>query len=105
MVLQSEGGSAVWVPTPGREISGMQASSFYNLSQQGQHVTFAPTQPGHPAFTGIYHPSQTIAAASIHPLLQQSQTVAGAVEMVGPPSGAYQQQPQRSQFTWTNNTY
>ncbi|OVA19746.1 Protein of unknown function DUF1296 [Macleaya cordata] len=98
---QSEGGSGVWVPAPGRDISGMQASSFYNLSPQGHHVTFAPTQAGHAAFAGIYHPTQTMAAATVHPLLQQSQTMAGAVEMVGPPAGVYQQ-PQRPQINWTN---
>ncbi|XP_043689113.1 GBF-interacting protein 1-like isoform X2 [Telopea speciosissima] len=98
---QSEG-SAVWIPAPGRDISGLQASSFYNLPPQGQHVAFAPTQAGHGAFAGIYHPAQTVAAASVHPLLQQSQTMAGAVEMVGPPAGVYQQ-PQRAQMNWTNN--
>ncbi|XP_043691880.1 GBF-interacting protein 1-like isoform X2 [Telopea speciosissima] len=98
---QSEG-SAVWIPAPGRDISGLQASSFYNLPPQGQHVAFAPTQAGHGAFAGIYHPAQTVAAATVHPLLQQSQTMAGAVEMVGPPAGIYQQ-PQRAQMSWANN--
>ncbi|XP_072969616.1 GBF-interacting protein 1-like [Typha angustifolia] len=98
---QSEG-SAVWIPAPGRDLSSMQASSFYGLPPQGQHVAFAPAQAGHGAFGGIYHPSQTVAAAAVHPLLQQSQTVAGAVEMVAPPAGVYQQ-PQRGQINWTNN--
>ncbi|MCL7035936.1 hypothetical protein MKW94_020706 [Papaver nudicaule] len=99
---QSEGGSAVWVPAPGREISGMQAGSFYNLSPQGQHIAFAPSQTGHPAFAGIYHPTQAMGGATVHPMLQQSQTMSGAVEMVGPPAGVYQQQPQRTQVNWTN---
>ncbi|XP_026392957.1 GBF-interacting protein 1-like isoform X3 [Papaver somniferum] len=98
---QSEGGSAVWVPAPGREISGMQAGPFYNLPQ-GQHIAFAPSQTGHPAFAGIYHPTQTMGGATVHPLLQQSQAMTGAVEMVGPPAGVYQQQPQRTQVNWTN---
>lgn len=97
---QSEG-STVWIPAPGRDLSGLQASSFYNLPPQGQHVTF-PTQAGHGAFTGIYHPAQTMAAATVHPLLQQSQTMAGPVEIVGPPTGVYQQ-PQRPQINWANN--
>ncbi|XP_026406419.1 uncharacterized protein LOC113301783 isoform X6 [Papaver somniferum] len=97
---QSEGGSAVWVPAPGREISGMQAGPFYNLPQ-GQHIAFAPSQTGHPAFAGIYHPTQAM-GGTVHPLLQQSQAMAGAVEMVGPPAGVYQQQPQRTQVNWTN---
>ncbi|KAI3882507.1 hypothetical protein MKX03_000759 [Papaver bracteatum] len=96
---QSEG-SAVWVPAPSRDISGMQASSFYNLSPQGQHVTFPP-QGGHSAFGGVYHPAQTVSAASVHPLLQQSQ-MAGGVEILGPTTGIYQQ-PQRAPINWTNN--
>ncbi|OVA08274.1 Protein of unknown function DUF1296 [Macleaya cordata] len=96
---QSEG-SAVWVPAPSRDISGLQASSFYNLSPQGQHVTF-PTQGGHGAFAGVYHPSQTVSATTVHPLLQPPQTMAGGVEIVGPPTGIYQQ-PQRAQINWTN---
>ncbi|KAJ6839306.1 GBF-interacting protein 1-like [Iris pallida] len=85
---QSEG-SAVWIPTPGRDISALQPASFYNLPQ-GHHVTFP----------GIYHhPAQTVAAGTGHPMIQQSQAMAGAVEMVGPLAGVYQQ-PQR---TWVNN--
>ncbi|KAK1273788.1 hypothetical protein QJS04_geneDACA016481 [Acorus gramineus] len=99
---QSEG-SAVWIPAPGRDMSGLQASSFYNLPPQGQHMAFSPAQAGHGPFAGIYHPTQTVAAATVHPLLQQSQTVAGGVEMVGPPNNVYQQQPQRTQVNWTNN--
>ena len=64
-------------------------------------MTFAAAQAGHGAFSGIYPPTPTV-AASVHPLLQQSQTVAGAVEMLGPPAGVYQQ-PQRAQINWTNN--
>lgn len=97
---QSEG-SPVWIPGPGRDISALQASSFYSLPPQGQHVTF-PAQAGHGAFAGIYHPTQTMAAATVHPLLQQSQTMAGPVEIVGPPTGVYQQ-PQRPQVNWANN--
>lgn len=101
MILQSEG-PAVWIPAQGWDISGLQPSSFYSPSPQGQHVTFTPTQAGHGAFAGIYHPTQTMGAATVHPLLQQSQSMAGAVEMVGPQAGAYQQ-PQRAQMNWTNN--
>ncbi|RZC87691.1 hypothetical protein C5167_028145 [Papaver somniferum] len=90
------GGAAVWVPAPGREISGIRAGSFYNLPQ-GQHIAFDPSQTGHPAFAGIYHPTRTMGGAPVHPLLQQSQTMDGAVEMVGPPAGVYQQQPQCTQ--------
>ncbi|KAK3034019.1 hypothetical protein RJ639_033304 [Escallonia herrerae] len=96
---QSEG-SGVWVATPGRDISSLQASSFYNLPQ-GQ-VAFAPTQAGHGTFTGIYHPAQPVTAAAVHPLLQQSQSVAGAVDMVGPTGSVYQQ-PQAAQINWPSN--
>ena len=54
-------------------------------------MTLAPTQAGHGGLSGIYHPTPTVATATVHPLLQQPQTMAGPVEMVGPPSGVYQQ--------------
>ncbi|KAF3783564.1 GBF-interacting protein 1 [Nymphaea thermarum] len=97
---QSEG-SGVWVPAPGRDVSSLQASLFYNLPPQGQHVTFGPTQGGHGAFAGIFHPAQTMAAATVHPLLQQSQTIGPAVEVAGPQAGVYQQS---QQINW-GNTY
>ncbi|XP_061339181.1 GBF-interacting protein 1-like isoform X2 [Gastrolobium bilobum] len=98
---QSEG-SAVWLAAPGRDISNLPTSSFYNVPPQGQHVTFAPTQAGHGTFAGIYHPAQTVTAAAVHPLLQQSQTMAGAVDMVGPGGNVYQQ-PQHAQMNWPSN--
>ncbi|XP_077217604.1 uncharacterized protein LOC143851971 isoform X2 [Tasmannia lanceolata] len=89
---QSEG-SGVWIHAPVRDISGgLQANSFYNLPQ-GQQLTFAPP------FPAIYPPAQALAP----PLLPQSQTMAGGVEMVGPPAAVYQQQPQRAQINWANN--
>ncbi|XP_045817269.1 GBF-interacting protein 1-like isoform X1 [Trifolium pratense] len=101
---QSEG-SAMWVAAPGRDISNMPASSFYNLPPQGQHVTFAPTQAGHGNFAGVYHhPAQAVAPGTVHPLLQQSQTMAGAVDMVGPGGNVYQQQPQHAHnINWPSN--
>ncbi|MQL89171.1 hypothetical protein Taro_021739, partial [Colocasia esculenta] len=93
-------GSPVWLPAPGREIPSVQAGSFYNLPQ-GQQVTFT-SQAGNGAFAGIYHPTQAVGAATVHPLLQPSQTMAGAVEMVGAAAGVYQQ-PQRAQINWPNN--
>ena len=67
---------------------------------QGQHLSFPPTQASHGAFAGIYPPGQTVASAST--LLQQSQAVAGTVETVGLPSGAYQQ-PQQAQIGWNSD--
>ncbi|KAK1315684.1 hypothetical protein QJS10_CPA05g02002 [Acorus calamus] len=100
---QQTEGSAVWIPAPGREMNSLQPNSFYNLPPQGQHIAFAPPQATHGAFAGVYHPTQTVAGTTVHPLHQQSQTGAGAVEMVGAaPSGVYQQ-PQRTQINWTNN--
>ncbi|XP_038704232.1 GBF-interacting protein 1-like isoform X1 [Tripterygium wilfordii] len=99
---QSEG-SAVWIAgPPGRDISSLPSTPFYNLPPQGQHMTFAPSQAGHGPFTGIYHPAQAATAAGVHPLLQQSQTMAGAVDMVGPTAGVYQQ-PQHAQINWPGN--
>ncbi|KAI9382737.1 hypothetical protein POPTR_014G169900v4 [Populus trichocarpa] len=99
---QSSEGSAVWIAAPGRDISGLPASSFYNLPPQGQHVTSAPTQAAHGTYTNIYHPGQPVTAAAVHPLLQQSQAMGGAVDMVGPAANVYQQ-PQHQQINWPGN--
>lgn len=98
---QSEG-SAVWIPAPGRDIANLPANSFYNLPPQGQHVTFAPTQAGQGTFAGIYHPAQAVTAANVHPFLQQSQAMPGAVDMAGATANVYQQ-PQHAQINWPNN--
>jgi len=97
---QSEG-SAVWIPAAGRELPALQSSSFYGLPPQGQHIAFAPTQAGHGAYGGVYHPAQALAGGAVHTLLQPPQTIAGAVEMVGPPANGYQQ-PQHAQMNWAN---
>ncbi|KAE8699585.1 hyphally regulated cell wall protein 3-like isoform X2 [Hibiscus syriacus] len=99
MGQQSEG-SAVWIAPPGRDISSLPASSFYNLPPQSQNVTFAPTQVGPVSFSGIYHPQGV--AAGVHPLLQQAQTMAGGVDMGGPAANFYQQ-PQHAQMNWPSN--
>ncbi|KAL2316631.1 hypothetical protein Fmac_030507 [Flemingia macrophylla] len=93
-------GSAVWISAPGQDLSSLQVTSLYNLTPQGQHLTFPPTQAAHGAFAGIYQAGQTVATPST--LLQQSQAVAGPVETVGPPSGSYQQ-PQTAQINWNSN--
>ncbi|KAJ0989712.1 hypothetical protein J5N97_008068 [Dioscorea zingiberensis] len=101
MTGQQSDGSAVWFATPGHDIPGLQASSFYNLPPH-QHLSFATSQAGHGAYPGIYHPTQTVSPTAVHPLLPQSQPLAGAIEMVGPPAGVYQQ-PQRAPINWANN--
>ncbi|KAJ1410819.1 UBA-like superfamily [Sesbania bispinosa] len=93
-------GSAVWIHAPGQDISSLQVNSLYNLTPQGQHLTFPPTQAAHGAFADIYQPGQAVASPST--LLQQSQAVVGPVEPVGPPSGSYQQ-PQPAQINWNSN--
>ncbi|KAL3368916.1 hypothetical protein AABB24_009627, partial [Solanum stoloniferum] len=95
---QSEG-SGVWI-TPGQDLSSLQASSFYNLPQ-GQ-VAFTPTQPGHGNIAGLYHPAQPVTAQTVHPLMQQSQTMSGPIDMVGPTATVYQQ-PQHSQINWPSS--
>ncbi|KAF7831258.1 GBF-interacting protein 1-like [Senna tora] len=93
-------GSAVWIPSPGQDISSMQLNSLYNLTPQGQHhLAFSQTQAGRGAFAGIYQPGQTVASHST--LLQQSQAVA-SVETAGTPSGAFQL-PQNAQINWNSN--
>ncbi|KAE8695280.1 hypothetical protein F3Y22_tig00110722pilonHSYRG00044 [Hibiscus syriacus] len=84
---QQSGGSAVWISPPGRDMSNLAANSFYNLPPQNQNVIFAPTQVGPGSFAGIYHPQGV--AAGVHPLLQQAQTMARAVDMGGPAPNVY----------------
>ncbi|XP_051151898.1 GBF-interacting protein 1-like [Andrographis paniculata] len=97
---QQNEGSGVWFTAPNRDISALTASSFYNLPQ-GQ-IAFTPTQPGHGAFTGIFHPAQAMTAANVHPLLQQSQPITNAMDMAGPTANVYQQ-PQHAQLNWPSN--
>ncbi|KAH6785195.1 hypothetical protein C2S51_037650 [Perilla frutescens var. frutescens] len=98
---QQNEGSGVWFTTPSRDISTLQASSFYNLPQ-GQ-LAFTPTQTGHGTFTGIFHPAQAVTPPNVHPLLQQSQGIANPADMVGPTGNVYQQQPQHAQLNWPSN--
>lgn len=94
-------GSTVWFQGP-RDISGMQANSYYNLPPpQGQHMAFTHAQGGHATYAGLYHPTQSGPAPNAHPLLQQTQTLGGAVGVVGAQAGVYQQ-PQRAQLNWAN---
>ncbi|XP_076922411.1 GBF-interacting protein 1-like [Bidens hawaiensis] len=80
---QSEG-SGVWMAAPGRDMSGVQANSFYNIPQGG-HGTFASI---------YHHPAQPVTTSAVHPLLQQSQILAGpGVDMAGP----------TPQINWPNN--
>ncbi|XP_031102930.1 GBF-interacting protein 1-like isoform X2 [Ipomoea triloba] len=98
---QQNEGSGVWITAPGRDVSSLQASPFYSLPQS--HMAFTPTQPGHGPIAGIYHPVPPVTnPALLHPLLQQSQAMAGPVDMVGPTATVYQQ-PQYSQLNWPNN--
>ncbi|CAH8356473.1 unnamed protein product [Eruca vesicaria subsp. sativa] len=88
----------VWIAGPGRDVP----SSFYGLQHHGQHVTYAPAQAGHVTFPGMYHPGPAVTAGGVHhPLLQQSQGVAGA-EMVAPGPNVFQQ-PQQTQMNWPSN--
>ena len=101
--VQNEGPS-VWYTTPGRDISTLHASSFYNLPQ-GQ-LAFTPNQTGHGTFTGMFHPAaQAVAPQNVHPLLQQSQGITNPADMVGPTGNVYQQQqqPQHAQLNWPSN--
>ncbi|KAI3786414.1 hypothetical protein L1987_40067 [Smallanthus sonchifolius] len=86
-------GSGVWLTAPGRDMSGLQANSFYNIPQGGQ-VSYTPTQASHGSFASIYHPAQPVTTSAVHPLLQQSQTLAGAGFDMVPPS---------PQINWPNN--
>lgn len=85
---------------PGREISSLQASSFYNLPQA--QMAYTAAQAGRGSFTSIYHPAQPVTAAAVHSLLQPPQTMAGAVDMAGPTASVYQPS-QPTTINWPNN--
>lgn len=97
LLSQSEG-SGMWISGPGREMSGLPSNSFYLPPP----LAITPPQSGHGggAYGGIYHPAQP----NVHPLVQQSQTMAPSVETVRPPIGAYHQHSLSSQVNW-NTTY
>ncbi|KAL3688114.1 hypothetical protein R1sor_014423 [Riccia sorocarpa] len=112
---QQDGNSTVWIQAQlSRDMAaagGMQASSYYNLGQQGQHTYGHTQQPSHAhahahpgAYASLYHPSQNGPAPTAHQLLQQPQSL-GAQGTGGAQAGGYQQQPQRTQQTWGTNNY
>ncbi|TYH62183.1 hypothetical protein ES332_D07G101900v1 [Gossypium tomentosum] len=69
------------------------------FKESNVYVTGQQVVPG--SFAGIYHP-QAATAAAVHPLLQQAQTMAGAVNMGGSAAGVYRQ-PQHAQMNWPSN--
>jgi len=93
--------SAVWFRTP-QNLSGMQSNSYYSLTAQGQNVAFAPTQSGHAAYAGLYHPAQSGVAQNSPQLLQQSEPLGAAAGGNNSQTGGYQQS-QPGQLNWSNN--
>ncbi|CAA6670714.1 unnamed protein product [Spirodela intermedia] len=86
---QSEGGT-VWIPSPGRDLPGLQAGSFYNLP------------PGSTCHSQLLSQETTPLLGST--ILATAVTVSGSggAEMAPPPAGVYQQ-PQRAQMNWAGN--
>lgn len=102
----------------------MQSGSYYNM-QQGQTphpaAAYMPSQTGHHAsfhaaaqsshmqqqqqFPGLYHPlpPQSSSIPNHHHQLGGNVGVGVAAAAPGPQLGAYQQQPQLGQLSWTNN--
>lgn len=116
ITFQSEA-SAMWIPAPGRDLSG----SFYGLSPQGaagQHLAFAPGQQaqapptaaaGPHAFAGIY-PHTAAMAIPHHQLLQPPpphsvEMVGPTAAGVGPTAGLYPPPPaqQRTPINWAGS--
>lgn len=98
---QQVDGSAFWFRTP-QNISGMQSNSYYSLTAQGQNVAFAPTQSGHAAYAGLYHPAQSGVAQNSPQMLQQSEPLGAAGGGTNSQTGGYQQS-QPGQLNWSNN--
>lgn len=123
IAFQSEA-SAMWIPAPGRDLSTLQAGSFYGLSPQGaagQHLAFAPGPPGQQAqapptaaagphaFAGIY-PHTAAMAIPHHQLLQPPpphsvEMVGPTAAGVGPTAGLYPPPPaqQRTPINWAGS--
>eukprot|EP00252_Welwitschia_mirabilis_P016890 TRINITY_DN375_c0_g1_i4.p1 TRINITY_DN375_c0_g1~~TRINITY_DN375_c0_g1_i4.p1 ORF type:complete len:941 (-),score=241.75 TRINITY_DN375_c0_g1_i4:513-3335(-) len=97
---QQVDGPAFWFRTP-QNISGLQSSSYYSLSAQGQNMAFAPAQSGHAAYAGIYHPAQAGMTQNSPQLLQQSEQLAAAGS--DNPQTASYQHSQAGQLNWNNN--
>lgn len=95
-------GSSIWLqPQFAREMSGVQGSSFYNVSGQDQQTRCSQTQSSrahsHPgaAFGDLYSPQNSGLDPNAHQLLQNSQ-VLGPVDALGTEMGSFQQ-AQRAQ--------
>ncbi|KAK4429219.1 GBF-interacting protein 1 [Sesamum alatum] len=67
---------------------GGQQSEGSGVSQG--RLAFTSTQPSQGAFTGHFHPAQAVTAATVYPLLLQSQAITNHVDMGGPTAGVYQ---------------
>lgn len=96
--MQSEG-TGVWL-APGRDISGLQASSFYNIPQA--QMASPATQVSHGNYAGNFYSAQPVTGAAVHPLLQQSQAMAAPVDVNGPVPSVYQPS-QPAPINWPRN--
>ncbi|XP_019198389.1 PREDICTED: GBF-interacting protein 1-like [Ipomoea nil] len=81
--------------------SQFKASSFYS-SPRGQVAFTTPPQPVHGTASGLYHPVPPVTTPTVHPLLQQSQLLAGPLDIVGPAASIYHQ-PLHSHITWPSS--
>ncbi|XP_047333989.1 GBF-interacting protein 1-like isoform X2 [Impatiens glandulifera] len=101
---QQTEGSTLWFAAPGRDISGMHPSSFYNIPPHphAQVSLTTPTQSGHGTYTGIYHP-QAVTSPIVLPILPHSQSMAAGVDMVAASTTGVYHQPQHSQTNWPSN--
>ncbi|XP_074380837.1 GBF-interacting protein 1-like isoform X2 [Apium graveolens] len=96
---QSEG-TGVWLAPPGRDISGLQASSFYNIPQA--QIASPATPVSHGNYAGNFYSAQPVTGAAVHPLLQQSQVMAAPVDVNGPAPSVYQPS-QPAPINWPRN--
>nr|XP_043620957.1 GBF-interacting protein 1-like [Erigeron canadensis] len=83
--VQQVDDAQVWGPAGGRDAPILVPNYFYNFPQ-GQHMAFSPLH------AGLYHSSQTITAQStVGPLVYQSPSTSGNIELVVQPPGSHQQ--------------
>ncbi|KAI5077921.1 hypothetical protein GOP47_0007745 [Adiantum capillus-veneris] len=94
--------SALWVQS--RDLSGMQANTFYNVHGPGQHTGYMPSHAAHSHHaTGFASYSQSAPTPPNHQLLQQPHAL-GNLGSLGAGSHAVMfSQPQRGPLNWASS--
>lgn len=89
-----------WTSVPGRDVSTLQANSFYTIAH-GQQVTDPPAHSSQGSLAGMYHlRATTVTPSVISSLPPYCQAMVGSVDSMVPPSNTYHQP--HSQISWNS---